>query len=98
MLTGFVIQGLVPYAKVDARPGGYVAAGGHGGILGNVSHTGRLALTYLPAYKHTYLSNLKITTLPNSVKAVKKGPKGIETVDIAVKDAQGKLLPGAIPV
>jgi hypothetical protein len=85
-------------AKVDARPGGYVATGGHGGILGNVSHTGRIALTYLPAFKHTYLSDLKITTLPNSVKAVKKGPNGIETVDVAVKDANGKLLGAAIPV
>ncbi len=25
-------------AKVDARPGGYVATGGHGGILGGVNH------------------------------------------------------------
>jgi hypothetical protein len=85
-------------AKVDARPGGYVATGGHGGILGNVSHTGRIALTYLPAFKHTYLSDLKITTLPNSVKAVKKGPNGIETVDVVVKDAKGKLLGAGIPV
>ena len=29
-------------AKVDARPGGYVATGGHGGIIGNISHTGRI--------------------------------------------------------
>ncbi len=85
-------------AKVDARPGGYVATGGHGGIIGNVSHTGRLALTYLPVFKHTHLSELKITTLPSSVKAVKKGQNGIETVNVAVKDAKGKLLPGAIPV
>jgi hypothetical protein len=85
-------------AKADARPGGYVATGGHGGILGNVSHTGRIALTYLPAYKHTYLSDLKITSLPSSVKAVKKGAKSLEMVDIQVKDAKGKLLPGAIPV
>src|SRR5258705_4027368 len=72
-------------AKVDARPGGYVAAGGHGGIVGNISHTGRIALTYLPLYKHTYLSDLRITALPNSVKAAKKGPHGIEMVDVAVK-------------
>jgi hypothetical protein len=85
-------------AKVDARPGGYVATGGHGGILGNVSHTGRIALTYLPNFKHTYKSDLKITTLPNSVKAVKKGANGLESIDIQVKDAKGKLLPGAIPV
>jgi hypothetical protein len=32
------------------------------------------------------------------VKAAKKGPLGIEMVDIAVKDGNGKLLPGAIPV
>jgi hypothetical protein len=84
--------------KADARPGGYVAAGGHGGIIGNISHTGRIALTYLPVFKHTYVSELKITTLPRSVKAVKKGPRGIETVEVEIKDASGKLLPDAIPV
>jgi hypothetical protein len=85
-------------AKADARPGGYVAAGGHGGIIGNISHTGRIALTYLPVFKHTYRSDLKITALPNTVKAAKKGPSGIEMVDVAIKDGNGKLLPGAIPV
>ena len=85
-------------AKVDARPGGYVAVGGHGGIVGNISHTGRIALTYLPVFKHTYRSDLKITTLPNAVKAAKKGSSGIEMVDVAIKDGNGKLLPGAIPV
>src|SRR5215470_9851483 len=85
-------------AKVDARPGGYVAAGGNGGIVSNISHTGRIALTYLPVFKHTYRSDLKITTLPNAVKATKKGPHGIEMVEVAVKDRNGKLLPDAIPV
>jgi len=27
--------------KADARPGGYVATGGHGGILGGVNHSRR---------------------------------------------------------
>ena len=45
--------------KVDARPGGYVAAGGCSGIVGNISHTGRIALTYLPVFKHTYRSDLR---------------------------------------
>jgi L-asparaginase len=84
--------------KADARPGGYVAAGGHGGIVGNISHTGRIALTYLPVFKHTYRSELKITALPDSVKAATKGGRGIGLVDIAVKDGNGKLLPDAIPV
>jgi L-asparaginase len=85
-------------SKADARPGGYVATGGHGGIVGNISHTGRIALTYLPLFKHTYKSDLRLSTLPRSVKASKKGPRGIESVDIAVKDGNGKLLPDAIPV
>jgi L-asparaginase/Glu-tRNA(Gln) amidotransferase subunit D len=85
-------------AKVDARPGGYVATGGHGGILGNVSHTGRMALTYLPAYKHTYCSDVRLTQLPTKVKAVKKVGRAIEAVDVAVKDSAGRLLGDAIPV
>jgi hypothetical protein len=85
-------------AKVDARPGGYVATGGHGGILGNVSHTGRIALTYLPAYKHTYLSEVRLTKLPTGVKAVKKGARGLETVEVAVKDSAGRLQGDAIPI
>lgn len=85
-------------AKVDARPGGYAATGGHGGIVGNISHTGRIALTYVPAYKHTYLSEVNLTRLPSSVTAVKKAAEGIERVKVAVKDAKGKLLPDAIPV
>src|SRR6185437_17108077 len=85
-------------AKADARPGGYVATGGHGGIVGNISHTGRIALTYLPLFKHTRQSDVKLTTLPKAVKAAKKGPRGIEMIDVAIKDGSGKLLPDAIPV
>jgi len=85
-------------AKGDARPGGYLATGGHGGIIGNVSHTGRIALTYLPVFKHTYLSDVRLSLLPGTVKAVKKGASGIETVPVQVKDSAGKLLADAIPV
>ena len=60
--------------------------------------SGRIALTYLPVFKHTHRSDLKITTLPNPVKAAKKGPHGIEMVEVAVKDRNGKLLADAIPV
>ena len=45
--------------KVDARPGGYVATGGHGGILGASGHDGRPLLHYLPTAKHTYKSDVK---------------------------------------
>ena len=85
-------------SKVDARPGGFAATGGHGGVLGQVSHLGRFSLKYLPAYKHTHLSEVNLTRLPTSVQAVRKGKGGLETVDIAVKDPGGRLLPDAIPV
>ena len=85
-------------AKVDARPGGYVATGGHGGIIGQITHRGAMHLTYLPAYKHTYKSEVRLTLLPANVKAAHKSKSGIELIDVPVKDAGGKLLADAIPV
>jgi hypothetical protein len=83
--------------KADARPGGYVATGGHGGIIGGISHNGSLKLTYLPAYKHTHLSEVNTGKLPASVKAVRKAANGVESFDCAIKDAKGALLESAIP-
>jgi hypothetical protein len=83
--------------KVDARPGGYVATGGHGGILGGVNHLGSAKLLYVPAYKHTYFSDVNTTRLPGVVKAVRAGRDGVEVIEIAIKDANGEILPGAIP-
>lgn len=83
--------------KADARPGGYVATGGHGGILGGVNHVGRPKLQYLPAYKHTYLSEVNTTRLPTKVTAVRAGRGGIETFEIAIKGPDGEILPDAIP-
>ena len=83
--------------KVDARPGGYVATGGHGGILGGVNHFGIPKLLYVPAYKHTYLSEVNTSRLPSAVKAVRGGSAGVEVVEIAIKGADGGILPDAIP-
>jgi L-asparaginase len=85
-------------AKVDARPGGYRATGGHGGIIGNISHTGRMALTYLPVFKHTHKSGLRLSLLPTATKAVKKSGSGLELIHFPVKDAAGNLLADAVPV
>ncbi len=84
-------------AKVDARPGGYRATGGHGGILGGISHSGRPVLLYVPVYKHTYLSEVNTSRLNEAVKGVRKGRHGLETFEIAVKAANGDILPDAIP-
>ena len=84
-------------AKVDARPGGYRATGGHGGIIGNVSHTGRLALTYLPVFKHTYKSDVRLSQLPGEIGAVVKSGSGLIMKSVKVKDGAGRLLGEAIP-
>jgi L-asparaginase len=83
--------------KADARPGGYVATGGHGGILGGVNHVGKPMLLYVPAYKHTYLSEVNTSRLPSKVAAVRGGRDGMETVEIAIKGPEGEILPNAIP-
>ena len=84
-------------AKADARPGGYVATGGHGGILGGVNHVGKPVLLYVPAYKHTYLSEVNTARLPPAVRAVRAGSGGIVSFDIAIKNRDGDILPDAIP-
>ncbi|HEY2530241.1 MAG TPA: asparaginase domain-containing protein [Xanthobacteraceae bacterium] len=83
--------------KVDARPGGYVATGGHGGILGGVNHLGKAKLLYVPAYKHTYLSDVNTTRLPAAIKAVRADRSRLDTIEIAIKNRDGEILPGAIP-
>ncbi len=84
-------------AKVDARPGGYIATGGHGGILGQVTHGGVPYLMYVPAYRHTADSLVNVTRLPKSVQATRLGESGIETLEVAIKDEEGRLLADAIP-
>ena len=84
-------------AKADARPGGYVATGGHGGILGQLSHAGRVAVMYLPAYKHTYRSDVRLSQLPAGVEGVRGTAGALERFKVAVRSADGKLLESAIP-
>jgi len=83
--------------KVDARPGGYVATGGHGGIIGASGHDGRPLLHYLPTAKHTYTSDVNLTRLPTSVPGLKRDGAKIATITVPIKDPQGALLATAIP-
>src|SRR5262249_39267802 len=79
--------------KADARPGGYVATGGHGGILGAVGWEGPAVLNYAPATRHTYLSAVNITRLPADVT----GRLRTGNTRVPVKDRRGDLLESAIP-
>jgi hypothetical protein len=79
--------------KADARPGGYIVTGGHGGLLGAVGWDGPAVLNYLPATRHTHLSNVNMTRLPSEVTGRRSGAE----VRVAIKDARGELLESAIP-
>jgi hypothetical protein len=83
--------------KADARPGGYVATGGHGGILGATGHDGPPLLHYVPTARHTWRSEVNLTSLPRQVAGVRREGTRIETVPVAIKDTDGALLETAIP-
>src|SRR5580765_1817999 len=74
--------------KADARPGGYVATGGHGGILGAAGWEGPAVLNYLPATRHTHLSSVNLTRLPSEVVGRLAGGEA----RVRIKDARGDLL------
>jgi hypothetical protein len=76
--------------KSDARPGGFILAGGHGGILASVGHGGKPRLLYIPASLHTWRSQVNLTRLPDSVT-------GLHGATVAIKDGNGDLLEAAIP-
>jgi L-asparaginase len=79
--------------KADARPGGYVATGGHGGILGAAGWEGPAVLTYLPATRHTYLSAVNVTRLPVEVTGRLRSGQ----TRVPIKDRRGEILESAIP-
>lgn len=80
--------------KGDDRPGGYVATGGHGGIIGS---TNPMAITFVPSKKHTHSSEVNTTRLPNTVLGVRQVDNQITTVPVQIKDEEGNLLPTSIP-
>jgi L-asparaginase len=83
--------------KVDARPGGYVATGGHGGILGGMGYHGAAVLHYVPALKHTYLSEVNLSRIPSSVSVVSSSDGTIKRIETKIRQDNGDLLESAIP-
>jgi hypothetical protein len=78
-------------AKTDARPGNYVATGGHGGVVAQLGAAyGQPQLSYIPAKKHTWCSDVNLSRLPRSVP-------GLAGADVVVTDGAGFLLPAAMP-
>jgi hypothetical protein len=86
--------------KGDARPGGYVATGGHGGVIGRTGEDAPghpTTLTFIPNRRHTHTSALRLTLLPAAVEGVSRTGDGVGLVTVPIKDASGDLLPTAIP-
>ena len=83
--------------KGEARPGGYVATGGHGGLLGAVRHGMPPIITYLPGAKHTYLSDVNRTRLPENVTGYLKTDDQYKPITVKIKDSTGNILEEAIP-
>ena len=83
--------------KSDARPGGYVATGGHGGIIGRIGHPGSPQFSFKPVKQHTYNSLVNLTRLPKEVQGSKVQSSTIGMVGIAIKDGDENLLAKAIP-
>src|SRR5262245_46190718 len=83
--------------KADARPGGYVATGGHGGIVGSMGQPGPPTLTFRPAKRHTFSSAVNLHHLPVSVEGTQRLDGKLTRVSVRIKGAQGELLGTAIP-
>ena len=84
--------------KADARPGGYTATGGHGGIIGSMGHPpGAPVMTYVPNRRHTHHSAVSLRKLPQSVNGVRQIDGIITSVSVRIKDESGWLLPDALP-
>jgi L-asparaginase len=82
--------------KADARPGGYVATGGHGGIVGSMGQPGPPVLTFRPVKRHTYTSAVRLSELPATVEGTRRADGRITRVAVGIKDGRGALLAGAI--
>jgi L-asparaginase len=83
--------------KADARPGGYIATGGHGGIIGRIGHPGLPQFSFKTVKRHTHRSAVNLTQLPTEVQGSRVQGATVKTINVSIKDRDGNLLPTAIP-
>ncbi len=81
------------FKKGDARPGGYRATGGHGGVLGSAGDETRV--WFRPAYRVTGASGLAVARLPNEVEFQEYGDSPA-LARVRIKDGDGSLRGDAI--
>ena len=81
------------FKKGDARPGGYRATGGHGGILGSASQ--HVKIWYKPVYKSLDTSELRLTELSKDILFQEYGDSD-SLISLKIKDQNGLLLENTI--
>ncbi len=84
-------------AKADARPGGFIATGGMGGVIGQITGEGATKALYAPLYRHTFCSEVRLTALPHEASAIAIKDKRLVASSIQIRDAEGHLTEAAIP-
>ena len=83
--------------KADARPGGYIATGGHGGIVGRIGHPGPPQLTFKTVKRHTHNSAVNLSRLPAEVQGSRAQGSTVAQMAVRIKDSAGRLVASAIP-
>ena len=83
--------------KTDARPGGYIATGGHGGIIGRIGHPGLPQFSFKTIKRHTHTSSVNLSQLPDEVQGSRVQSLTVGKIAVAIKDGAGNLLSTAIP-
>jgi L-asparaginase len=83
--------------KDDARPGGYIATGGHGGIIGRMGHPGLPQFSFKTVKRHTHHSAVRMTQLPSEVQGSRVQGSMVGIIAVPIKNGAGDLLATAIP-
>jgi len=83
--------------KSDARPGGYIATGDHGGVLGSIGSPGPPVIYFTPIMLHTWKSQLNLRRLPATVPGVLRIDGEIQKRVVDVKDEDGLLIGAHLP-
>ena len=78
--------------KGDARPGGYIATGGHGGIIGRMGHPGLPQFSFKTVKRHTHRSAVNLRQLPNKVQGSRVQGSTVVAVTVSIKNDAGELL------
>lgn len=95
MIQDEVIYSAREVQKGDAHPGGYVATGGYGGVLGSM--TAGPFITNVPTRKQTWQSEVRMTVLPAIVDGLLRHQGAFRRVAVTVKSTDGQLVATAIP-